>query len=57
MIVMLKNTCSFFDLTSSWCFDRLRMLVVAPPVSSVVLYSKTGVYKGIHFFSYFCPKT
>ena len=22
-----------------------------------LLYSKTGVYRGIHYFSYFCPKT
>ena len=27
------------------------------PPSTPLLYSKTGVYRGIHYFSYFCSKT
>ena len=27
------------------------------PPKTLLLYSKTGVYRGIHYFSYFCSKT
>ena len=43
-----------------------HILIVAPvtfapagamtPSAEFLLYSKTGVYRGIHYFSYFCSK-
>ena len=32
-------------------------LYICDPLKPHFLYSKTGVYRGIHYFPYFCSKT
>ena len=32
-------------------------IIPPPPPPPPILYSKTGVYRDIHYFSYFCSKT
>ena len=39
-----------FNITKTYLYNF-------DPLKIQLLYSKTGVYKGIHYFSYFCSKT
>ena len=31
--------------------------IILTPLNPNFFYSKTGIYRGIHYFSYFCSKT
>ena len=36
--------------------SRKHAYIILTPLKPPLLYSKTGVYSGIHYFSYFCSK-
>ena len=37
--------------------SRKHTYIILTQLKKTLLYSKTGVYRGIHYFSYFCSKT
>ena len=39
------------------CPSRKHAYIILTPLKTPLLYSKTGVYRGIHYFSYFCSET
>ena len=47
----------FIDLTSQKHTCTYIILTPTPTMKPPLLYSKTGVYRGIHYFSFFCSKT
>ena len=70
-LIRLPECCSLFTVhvpvQSSWkgskSFPRVKDVITKTclynfgPLKPYFLYSKTGVYKGIHYFSYFCSNT
>ena len=48
-----KRTLSTFD--QDHLSSRKHAFIILTPLNPT-LYSKTGVYRGIHYFSYFCSK-
>ena len=56
----MKLTTPIFILLCVWCFQGQSItktyLYNFDPVKPHCLYSKTGVHRGIHYFSYFCSK-
>ena len=36
--------------------SRKHACIILTPLNPTFFYSKTGVYRGIHYFSYFCSK-
>ena len=52
-----SNTDGSFTMTdmNSFFSPRKHTYLILTPLKPI-LYSKTGVYRGIHYFSYFCSK-
>ena len=46
-----------FSLTDDLLKSRNHTYINLTPLNPTLLYSKTGDYRGIHYFSYFCSKT
>ena len=50
-----------FSLQSNWTVSKVALssrkltYIILTPLNPT-LYTKTGVYRGIHYFSYFCSK-
>ena len=51
-----SKCCPLKILTQHVKLSRKHAYIILTPLTRL-LYSKTGVYRGIHYFSYFCSKT
>ena len=53
---LIKTTFLFVFRISCLNISRKHVHIILTSLNPL-LYSKTGVYRGIHYFSYFCSKT